>query len=168
MQQGYRQSLISIMKVLSRSSLHGWGGYVKVCLMKVLAILILIVILLVGLPLLHGLLVFESLEEMVAHPTAMSFFYLFTIPAWAVAIMVFVVETCRRGFIRSRSRISNTLMLGLFGMVLPAAGLALSPVSADIGLQAFASIAMMGLVVGLSGAVLFNFVTSLIEKMTNT
>jgi len=136
--------------------------------MKILTILILIVILLVGLPLLHGLLVFQSIEILVVHPTAMSFFYLFTIPAWAVAIMVFVVETYRRGFIRSRSKISNTIMLGLFGMVAPAAGFALSPVSADIGLLTFAGIAVIGLFVGLLGAVLYNFTTRHIEKMTST
>ena len=134
--------------------------------MKVLSILFSIVLLLAGLPILHGFFVSLSIDELVAHPTAMSFFYLFTIPAWAVAIMVFVVETYRRGFIRSRTWISNTLMLGLSGMIAPVAGLALSPVGADIGLLAFVGIAVIGLFVGLLGAVLFNFTIARIDKIS--
>ena len=136
--------------------------------MKVLTVLLSIIVLLVGLPLLHGIVTFLSIDRLAQHPTAMSFFYLFTIPAWAVAIMVFVVETYRRGFIRSTARISNTLMLGLFGMVAPVAGLALSPVAADIGLVVFAAISIIGLFVGLLGAVLFNFMASRIENLDNT
>lgn len=132
--------------------------------MKVLTVLLSIVFLLLGLPLLHAFLAFLSIEKLALHPTAMSFFYLFTIPAWAVAIMVFVVETYRRGFIKSTSRISNTLMLGLFGMIAPVAGLALSPVAADLGLVVFAGIAVIGLFVGLLGAMLFNYMAGRIEK----
>ena len=125
--------------------------------MKNLAIVFSIISLLICLPLLHGVLTYRSIDILEIHPAAMSFFYLFTFPAWAVAIMIFVVETYRRGFIRSRSRISNTLMLGLFGMIAPVAGLALSPVGDDIGIVAFAGIAVIGLFVGLLGAALFNF-----------
>lgn len=140
-------------------------SYEKIQKMKVLVTLLSIVMLLVGLPLLHGLLVVLFIEQLALLPTTLSFFYLFTIPAWAVAIMVFVVETYRRSFIPSSLRISSTLMLGLLGMIAPAAGLALSPVVADIGLAAFIGIAVLGFLVGLLGAVLFNLATSWIKKI---
>lgn len=133
--------------------------------MKVLLTLLSIFMLLVGLPMLHGFVVFLSIENLSRIPTAMSFFYLFTIPAWAVAIMVFVVETYRRSFILSQSRISSTLMLGLLGMIGPGAGLALSPVASEIGLLAFVGTAVLGLFVGLLGAVLFNLTTGWINKL---
>ena len=133
--------------------------------MKVLVILLSIIMLLVGLPWLHGFLALLSIEKLVTIPTAMSFFYLFTIPAWALAIMVFVIETYRRSFIRSPSRINNTMLLGLLGMIAPGAGLALSPVATDIGLVAFAGIAALGLFVGLLGAVLFNFIAGWVKQM---
>ena len=65
----------------------------------VLIILFAIILLLVGLPLVHGFLVFASLDNLAAIPTVKSFFYLFTTPVWAVVIMVFVFETYRRSFI---------------------------------------------------------------------
>ena len=133
--------------------------------MKVSITLLSVFSLLVGLPWLHGFLALLFVEKLASLPTAMSFFYLFTIPAWAVAIMVFVVETYRRSFMPSQPRISNTLMLGLLGLVAPVAGLALSPVVADIGLAAFAGIAVLGFFVGLLGAVLFNLATSWIKKI---
>jgi hypothetical protein len=132
--------------------------------MKILIILLSIVFLLVGLPLLHGFLAFQSIDMLSVHPTTMSFFYLFTFPAWTLAIMVFVVEIYRRGFILKKSRINNTLMLGLLGMIIPTAGLALSPVGNDISLLVFVGIAVIGLFVGLLGAVLFQFTTGWIEK----
>jgi hypothetical protein len=133
--------------------------------MKTLIILLSIVMLLVGLPLLHGFFVLASFEELANVPSAKSFFYLFTIPAWTLVIIVFVVETYRRSFIRSRYRIGNTLMLGLSGLIAPTVGLALSPVAGDIGLPAFAGIAVIGFFVGLLGALLFNFVVGWIKKM---
>ena len=132
--------------------------------MKAILILLTIILLLTGLPLLHGLLVSWSIEELLQVPSALSFFYLFTIPAWAVAIMVFVVETYRRSFIQSNLKISNTMMLGLLGMIAPTVGFGLSPVAIDIELVTFAGIAGLGLVVGLLGAALFNFATSWIKK----
>lgn len=138
-----------------------------VSFMKVMLILLSIILLLTGLPLLQGLLVSWSIEEILQVPSALSFFYLFTIPAWAVAIMVFVVETYRRSFIPSEYRISNSQMLGLMGMIASATGLALSPVGADISLPAYAGVAALGLFVGLLGAVLFNFTISRINKMTS-
>ncbi|MHC4221932.1 MAG: hypothetical protein ACYST9_05880 [Planctomycetota bacterium] len=136
--------------------------------MKTFLTLLSVLMLLVGLPLLHGFLVILSIEKLASNSTAMSFFYLFTIPAWTLVIMVFVIETYRRSFIRSRSRISGTLMLGLFGMIAPAVGLALSPVAADIGLVTFAGVAALGLFVGLFGAVLFKCSTGWIKKMGNS
>lgn len=136
--------------------------------MKAILTLLTIILLLTGLPLLHGLLVSWSIEEILQVPSALSFFYLFTIPAWAVAIMVFVVETYRRSFIPSRNRISNILMLSLMGMIAPTIGLALSPVGADISLSAYAGVSALGLFVGLLGAVLFNFTISRINKMTSS
>ena len=133
--------------------------------MKVFIALLSILSLLAGLPWLHGFLAGLFIDTLTSLPTAMSFFYLFTIPAWAVAIMVFVVETYRRSFIPSTSRINSTLMLGLLGMVAPDAGLALSPVVADIGPVAFAGIAALGFFVGLLGAVMFNLATSWIKKV---
>ena len=133
--------------------------------MKVLATLLSILLLLVGLPLLHGFLAFLSIEDLSAIPNAMSFYYLFAIPAWVMAIIIFVMETYRRSFIRSQSGISNTLLLGLAGMLAPGAGMAISPVAAEIGLVSFAGIAVLGLFVGLLGAVLFNFTTNWIRKI---
>ena len=133
--------------------------------MKALIILLSVVMLLVGLPLLHGFLVLASIKELATVSSAMSFFHLFTIPAWALVIIVFVIETYRRSFIRSRYRIGNTLMLGLSGLIAPTAGFALSPVAGDIGLPAFAGIAVLGFFVGLLGALLFNFVVGWIKKM---
>ena len=133
--------------------------------MRTLIIFLAIVILLVGLPLLHGFLVFYSQEKLATIPAVKSFFYLFTIPAWVLVAVVFVVETYRRSFIPSRYRIGNTLMLGLSGLIAPTAGLALSPVAGDIGLPAFAGVAVLGFLVGLSGALSFNFITGwAIEK----
>ena len=120
--------------------------------------------LLTGLPLLHGFLVFSSIGEFLQVHSVQSLFYLFTIPAWAVVIMVFVVETYRRGFIPSKNRLSNTLLLGLMGMIAPTIGLALSPVGTDIGLTAYAGIGMIGLLVGLLGALFFNFAMRWINK----
>ena len=134
--------------------------------MKVLTILLSIFVLLAGLPLLHGFLVVLLIDELTRLPTTMSFFYLFTIPAWAVAIMVFVVETYRRSFIPSNSKISSTLMLGLLGMIAPVAGLAISPVASDIGLVTFIGIAALGFLAGLFGAVMFNLAISSINKFT--
>ena len=134
--------------------------------MKIILTLLSIILLLAGLPLLQGLLIFWGIEEFLLVPSAMSFFYLFAIPAWTLSILVFVVETYRRSFIPSEYRISNTMMLGLMGMIAPTTGLALSPVGADIGLPAYAGVAALGLIVGLLGAVLFNFMISTIKKMT--
>ena len=136
--------------------------------MKVFIFLLTIIFLLVGLPFLHGFLVFLSMEKLAEIPTLISFYYLFTTPVWAVAIMVFVVETYRRSFIPSKSKVSNTLMLGLLGLLAPGAGLALSPVAAEIGLVAFAGIALIGMLVGLLGAVIFNFITGWINKFGGT
>ena len=133
--------------------------------MKTLVILLSIIMLLVGLPLLHGFLVILSIEKLTTIPTAMSFFYLFTVPAWTVVILVFVVETYRRSFVPSNSWVSNTMLLGLFGMIAPGVGFALSPVAADIDLIIFAGVAVLGFFVGLLGAVLFNFTTGWIKKM---
>jgi hypothetical protein len=119
--------------------------------------------LLTGLPLLHGFLVFSSIGEFLQVPSVQSLFYLFTIPAWAVVIMVFVVETYRRGFIPSKNRLSNTLLLGLMGMIAPTIGLALSPVGTDISLPAYAGVSALGLFAGLLGAVLFNLTISRIN-----
>jgi len=133
--------------------------------MKVIIILMSIIFLLVGLPWLHGFIVFQSITDLALESELQSFYYLFTIPAWAVSIMVFVVETYRRYFIFSEfNRISNVLVLGLFGLMAPVTGLALSPVGAEIELIAYAVIAMIGLVVGLLGAVLFNSIVARIVR----
>jgi hypothetical protein len=137
----------------------------KVQKMKVFIALLSIFSLLAGLPWLHGFLAGLLIDTLTSLPTAMSFFYLFTIPAWAVAIMVFAVETYRRSFIPSNSRINSTLMLGLLGMVAPTAGLALSPVVADLDPLAFAGVAGIGFMVGVFGAVLFNLASSWIKKI---
>ena len=131
--------------------------------MKAILIFLSITMLLTGLPLLHGFLVFSSIGEFLQVPSAQSLFYLFTIPAWAVVIMVFVVETYRRGFIPSKNRLSNTLLLGLMGMIAPTIGLALSPVGTDISLPAYAGVSALGLFAGLLGAVLFNLTISRIN-----
>ncbi len=136
--------------------------------MKVLVVLLSVVALLVSLPLLHAWVAFLSIDGLSQDPTIKSFFYLFTIPAWALAIMVFAVETYRRGFIPSTSRVSNTLMLGLLGMFAPAIGLALSPVAGNLGLMAFVMIALCGFFVGLLGAVLFNSTTALLGRSGGT
>jgi len=132
--------------------------------MKVLIVLLSIFFLLAGLPILHGYLVFLSIDKQLLPPAAASFFYLFTIPSWAVAIMVFVVETYRRSFIQMRTWFSNTLILGIAGMIAPCIGLALSPVATDIKMQAYTGIATTGLVLGLLGAVIFNFIVSLTKN----
>lgn len=136
--------------------------------MKAMLIFLSITMLLTGLPLLHGFLVLSSIEEFLQVPSARSFFYLFTFPAWAVAIMVFVVETYRSSFIPSKKRIGSRLMLALMGMIMPTIGLALSPVGTDISLSAYAGVSTLGLLVGLLGAVLFNFTTNRINKMTGS
>ena len=136
--------------------------------MRVLIILFAIILLLVGMPLLHGFLVFASLNNLAAIPTVKSFFYLFTTPVWAVVIMVFVVETYRRSFIPSQPLINGTLMLGLLGLVAPGAGLALSPVIGKIGLSGFAGIAVLGMLVGVMGAVFFNLIVSWTNKNQDT
>ena len=137
-------------------------------MMRTILIFLTFILMLTGLPLLHGRLVLWSIDAFSQVTSALSFFHLFTIPVWAVAIMVFVVETYRRSFIPSESRISNILMLGLMGMIAPTTGLALSPVGAEISLVAYAGVAALGLLVGLLGAVLFNFTVSQINKMTRS
>ena len=126
---------------------------------KIYTVLLSIVVLLAGLPMLHAFLAFLSIAELTTVPTAGAFFYLFTIPAWAVCIMVFVLETFRRDFLPAGLRISNTQMLGLMGMIAPAAALAISPVGREIGLLAFAGISALGLLVGVCGGIFFNLAT---------
>ena len=133
--------------------------------MKVMIYLLSVVVLLTGLPLLQAFLVFQNIEEFARVSSATSFFYLFTIPAWTLVIIIFVIETYRRSFIPSKFRMGNTLMLGLSGLIAPTAGFALSPVAGDIDLVAFAVIAVLGFLVGLLGALLFNFVVGRIKKM---
>ncbi len=126
--------------------------------MKVLIILFTIVLLLVGLPLMHGFLTFLCIDKLIAKSVAVPLFYLFIIPTWALAVIVFVVETYRQSFIRSPQQINNILLLGLFGLFAPTAGLVLSPISTELSPIVLAIVAVLGLFVGLLGAVSFQLI----------
>ena len=121
-------------------------------------------LLFVGLPLLHGSLVFLAFENAVSDPHWLSIFYLFTVPAWVLANAVYAVETYRRSIVGRGFKTGNIPLLGLLGLVMPTVGLALSPLAGELGLVIWAGVAFAGLVSGLAGALLFGLVMSQIDK----
>lgn len=85
------------------------------------------------------------------HPTQLTLILMYTTPAWAVAVLVFVQDSFRAeamqetpaGPLRSAAR------LGLLGLLTTSIALAINPVAGTVSLRSLAGLALCGAAVGL-------------------
>jgi len=123
--------------------------------MKATVTLVLLAGLLVCLPIAHIILVFSILDTLVWQANEKSMFVLFTIPAWACIIVIFIIEVYRRGFLQPLPPLQYAVMLGLAGMLAPCIAILISPVGSSVSNSIYAVTAVSGLGLGIIAGLVF-------------
>jgi len=131
--------------------------------MKATVALVLLAGLLVCLPLAHLVLVFSMLDSGLWLANEKSMFVMFSIPAWACIIVIFIIEVYRRGFLKPMPPIKYALMLGLAGMLAPGLAILVSPVGRSLSITIYTVSSVSGLVLGFVAGLVFVKLLNLVK-----
>ena len=119
---------------------------------------------LVCLPLAHIILVLNITAANVWAEHDKSMFVLFTIPAWAAIIVIFIIEVYRRGFLQPLPPYKYAAMLGLAGMLIPCVATLVSPVGQSIATMVYVVSALAGFGLGAISGLLFVLLSNLVKS----